>query len=630
MFKNVKIREALVSPEDFRLFCDMDVSDGLQRVPQSLRELVLDKAERWLNYSFPVITQSCWQEYHRYGNRYNYEIYFVDRWLALAELLWAELLEKQGRFIEKIMDVIWMMEDCPTWVIPPHSRFQNTLPPTDQGEESELDLFSSETGALLCLAYYFFHDAFEDRIPHTFNERLHREIDRRILKPFLKNDFHWYKKGGNWNIWICSNLLLMAGIMEKSLDRREDIASRCLESAQVYIDTFPKDGFCPEGPRYFMLSSGCFFDFVELLYDLTGGEIDYTNCSLVREMLTYPLYFHPSPNVCVNFGDAEVNLTPDIIQLRRMAQRAERKDVFDYAGRMCHDFKGFHNMTCNHYRRLKDLLYSGQMPLSRLAVDRPPLPFYSEDIKTAFFESKGLYLAAKASNNAQPHGHNDTGSFVIFCNGQPLLVDPGMDIYSAFGWNPDICPYRHARYHNMPIINGYAQQSGGQATAKEVVFEGQSFSYDLSACYPEQAGVKQLQRCIQQTNMGFTITDHWQIDGDGSVELVLMSKERPCFDTENHTISFGGLPTIISYSEFLEPVVDLLDSKDTHGNEKAQKEHLLRVDYRQVAPRLPSETNVIVPNDLKEQWGQTILYRTRLRVNNMPEGTATLTIEALA
>ncbi len=46
-----------------------------------------------------------------------------------------------------------------------------------------------------------------------------------------------------------------------------------------------------------------------------------------------------------------------------------------------------------------------------------------------------LALALKGGDNGAPHGHNDNGTYVVVCNGEALLVDPGAERYTADTFN---------------------------------------------------------------------------------------------------------------------------------------------------------------------------------------------------
>jgi hypothetical protein len=106
-----------------------------------------------------------------------------------------------------------------------------------------------------------------------------------------------------------------------------------------------------------------------------------------------------------------------------------------------------------------------------------------------------FYLAAKGGDNAASHNHNDVGNFIVYYNGQPVLIDAGAQTYTAATfsnkrytlWN------NQSAYHNLPDINGVMQQNGKQYKAREVQYREDDqkavFGLDISAAYPAAAAV---------------------------------------------------------------------------------------------------------------------------------------------
>jgi len=82
----------------------------------------------------------------------------------------------------------------------------------------------------------------------------------------------------------------------------------------------------------------------------------------------------------------------------------------------------------------------------------------------------GLYLAAKGGHNSESHNHNDIGNFIVFANGQPMLIDAGVGTYTAatFGANRYSIWTMQSAYHNLPTVNGIMQQAG--ASSPRVTF----------------------------------------------------------------------------------------------------------------------------------------------------------------
>ncbi len=612
MFKQLMQEKYAVPEGGLSLFRDLNLEECMKKIPAGIRTIVTEKAERWLNYEFPVIPFTRFMETRRFGNRYNYETYLVDRWAALFDLICAELLYKEGRYIDKIMDCVWMDCEMSTWTIPSHVSY--VLPTVEGANYDHLELFSAEMGAIISLAYYFFKDEFESRAPKVFNARIIYELRRRMIDSFMNNSdgFAWFKRGGNWNIWIMSNLLIAGACIITDSNEMTALVQKVLSSAQVYLDTFPKDAICPEGSRYWMLSCGTFIDCIELLYDITEGRVDLTGEPILRKMLEYNMYFVKPGTYHFNFGDCEIGLPADAIFLRRVAKRIGYDEMERYAaGLYVNDQKSYLNNTSNQYRRLRDFFCSG---ITREAYTpyEPPYPHHMESLHTYFGCEGDMNYAIKAHTNGDPHGHLDTGSIIIFKEGKPLLIDPGLDAYSSFNWSFEKTKYRNAAWHNTMIFNGYAEAPGPGAKATDHLCGENSYSFELAGTFKPEAEVKSWRRTCRNRDGAIYLEDRWEIGGEGSVSLVLMIWDKPRIITEEHKICLDRVGAFITYDPIFTPEVDLLEENGSLNCEAVHIEHAMRVDFYKIAPRLHYEMPLIMPYASSLQWGQPYLYRIRL------------------
>ena len=86
--------------------------------------------------------------------------------------------------------------------------------------------------------------------------------------------------------------------------------------------------------------------------------------------------------------------------------------------------------------------------------------------------AQGLYLAAQGGHNAESHNHNDVGNFLIYADGQPAIIDVGVETYSAKTFSSkryEIWTMQSA-YHNLPTIDGVMQSAGRQFAASAVEY----------------------------------------------------------------------------------------------------------------------------------------------------------------
>jgi hypothetical protein len=117
--------------------------------------------------------------------------------------------------------------------------------------------------------------------------------------------------------------------------------------------------------------------------------------------------------------------------------------------------------------------------------------------------TKGFYVAAKGGHNDESHNHNDIGNYVVYFDGQPLLIDVGRGTYTRKTFSNkryDIW-YNCSDYHNTPSVNGKTQLPGRQFTASHVLYKSAKsytqFSLDIGKAYPEDAAINTWKRTIR-------------------------------------------------------------------------------------------------------------------------------------
>ena len=108
---------------------------------------------------------------------------------------------------------------------------------------------------------------------------LRLEVDRRILTPALERDDFWWmgftpREVNNWNPWINSNWLAAALLLERDPARRARAVAKIARSLDRFIDSYPDDGGCDEGPSYWGRAGASLFESLELLHSATGGAVD--------------------------------------------------------------------------------------------------------------------------------------------------------------------------------------------------------------------------------------------------------------------------------------------------------------------------------------------------------------------
>jgi hypothetical protein len=133
-----------------------------------------------------------------------------------------------------------------------------------------------------------------------------------------------------------------------------------------------------------------------------------------------------------------------------------------------------------------------------------------------------FFFAAKGGHNAESHNHNDVGNFVLYCEGQPVIIDAGSQTYTKDTFSDKRYTLWHtqSQYHNVPLIgsegHAFGQASGKEYCAKDVSCEttsdgGVCFAMDIAAAYPAAAALKSCRRRFTFFPAGrLLLEDEWK------------------------------------------------------------------------------------------------------------------------
>ena len=221
-----KISDFLIPLDQWQPFPTVDERDFWNSLPESTRKASVERGERALEEEWPLLTATLFLEYALNGNRINFQRPYFARRSRLSSLVLAECMEGQGRFIDEIINGIWLLCEESSWVLPAHLDLLQKagigLPDT---EEPTVDLMAAETASLIAWTYYLLKPQLDEVSP-LIGKRLVREVEKRILNPCLeRNDFWWMdfdfkRKMSNWTPFCNSNWLTAVLLLERDEGRR--------------------------------------------------------------------------------------------------------------------------------------------------------------------------------------------------------------------------------------------------------------------------------------------------------------------------------------------------------------------------------------------------------------------------
>lgn len=539
LFPPEQVRRSLVPVAQWRPYpqaTDRPAWDGL---PAPARERAVAVAETHLGMSWPELPATLFLEYHRSGNRQRYEQQRTARRRALLALVLGECVEGQGRFLDDIVNGIWATCEESFWGVPAHNY--SVRPPfhgSHRGAHAVplglpdtafpvIDLFAAETGAQLAWTRYLLGAQIGAALPVVV-DRLEREINSRLLGPFRTIDsWRWLGKehrANNWNPWIHSNILAMNLLLERDEAARAATVSQIIAGLDYFLATYHSDGGCDEGTSYWNRAGGSLFDCLDLLLRASDGRLDAFSLPLVQEIGRYIMRMHIGGPWYVNFADGAARLTPNGDLIYRYGARFGDPLLMQqgaYAAATALPAAQPETPAVRRALLTAELVErndgaSGRLlPAlfdSQVSAVEPVAPLLRDTwldgiqvlaARERAGSTDGLFLAAKGGNNAESHNHNDVGSFVLALDGQPVVLDIGVETYTRQTFSAqryEIWTMRSS-YHNLPLINGVEQGAGAQYAAREVACrtgaDAAELTLDIAGAYPAEAQVAAWRRTFR-------------------------------------------------------------------------------------------------------------------------------------
>lgn len=510
----------IVEPGRFKPLPLASSSYWREALPNDLRAGYIALGEQHLNEPWPTLNATLFAENKLNGNRVRYEAACFAKRRMLAELVMAEVAEGKGRFLDAITDGLWSHLEETWWGIPAH--YSTAYPiPSDQ----TVDLFNAETASMIAWTSYILADSLDARSP-LIRKRVDEEITRRILIPALSTNYWWKRAGMNWNPWICSNWLACALICEHDRNRQLSAIRQIADALDHFIDSYPDDGGCDEGPGYWDRAAASLYEALNLLSLASNGAIDLSQNAKIHAMGSYAYKTYIQDGYCTNFADSHDNksllqvniLYPFGLYLHDNVMRSFAKYLWqgpEKAGKVYAKSGNFPTLG----RELFFLSHFSQFDTEEALEPQLPNVWLPHLQVMAARNKSGLYVAMKGGHNDESHNHNDVGSFIVYTSPDPskgvtpLFIDAGVGEYTSKTFSRERYTIwtMQSAYHNLPQINGCDQKEGKQYAAKVVSHKPGQLTLDIAGAYPEQAAVKRWRRTVKVATSGITVTEDYEL-----------------------------------------------------------------------------------------------------------------------
>ena len=486
------------------------------------KNALIKRGEKQLAYQWQVIKATDYLEYERSGDRNIMQNPNSANNNALADLVLAELAEGKGRFLDQIINGVYYNCEKTSWVLSAHLTAQLSKRTLPDHTEQVIDLGSGELGSFLSWVYYFFHKEF-DKVNPIISKRLYDEIKHKIIDPYRNVDRFWWmgfipRSDGmvnNWNPWTNFNCLQSIALLENDREQLSKDLYRSMLSVDKFINYVNEDGACEEGPSYWGHAAGKLYDYLQLVHYMTAGGVTLFDHPMIKSMGEYISRSYAGNNWVVNFADASAKFSAPESLIYRYGKAVKSNEMMGFASYLAQQKSSTVDYGIDFFRVLESLTCNQELKNYTAAHITPDVTVYPETQFYYFKNNNDFFLAAKGGYNAESHNHNDAGTFSLWIDKTPVLIDAGVGTYTRQTFGPErysIWTMR-SNYHNLPSVNGVEQKFGKQYKATDILVDEKKkmLSLNIAPAYPEEASVKQWVRSYQLKTRELIVKDKFTL-----------------------------------------------------------------------------------------------------------------------
>lgn len=503
-------------------------------------EKLREWAKAWRGKEIGAVRFSAFRRFDTDGDRKELENIYFDRRCRLVTFGLMSWLYGRQEDIAELENVIWAICDEYTWCLAAHLGGKSLSRLETEG--FTIDLFAAETAQALAEVLFLL----KDRLHPLVAERARRTARERVVLRFLEEHSSWESNTSNWAA-VCGGAVGMAAIyLAESQEELCQVLERLEQPFTCYLQGFASDGTCLEGMDYWTYGFSYYTAFADLLFRRTNGEIDMLKPALVQEIARFqPKCFFPYGQN-VSFSDAHNGsfyYQGLLCYLRSRVKGVELPDESRRITDVCDD--------CGRWAMaLRNLIWTEPTPIKAQSGGCYPLKAAQWFICTT--KDGRTSVAAKAGHNMEHHNHNDVGSFHLYVQGAPMLLDLGAGKYTRQYFSSqhryeNLCCC--SRGHNLPVIDGQYQKEGRQYCAEHVDVDETGMRADIARAYGNEHllhFVRDL-RFDRQTGK-LTLLESYQFTGKpGSVSERFVLKSEPQIESGRIVIQADGQTVLLHY-----------------------------------------------------------------------------------
>lgn len=470
-------------------------------------EECLKKADRFAKQEIRSIKYSYFKLFDDTGDRTEFQkIYMEHREMLIAHAM-ACLIN--GSHTADLEDIIWAICDEYSWCLTAHFQYGGTkvvetlngaptgdgkMRPRYRSQETMIDLCAAATASILAEVTAMF----EDRLAPLVVYRARTLIRERVLEPFMQINapFFWETADFNWSAVCAGNIGIAAIYMIDDSHMLAPILSRVADAMDCFLSGFGKDGVCQEGLGYWDYGFGNFLYFADLLYRRTDGAIDLLEDDHVRTVALFEQRSFLDGINAISFSDC----APQVQYEYAIAYYLKKRypEMVEIPPLAC--AKPMMGNTEYWTVVVRNFLWSDpEEPVRPFSDQDLYLPDAQWAVSRKTVEGRTAAFAAKGGHNAEPHNHNDVGSFLFDVDGEVFLCDLGGGLYTRQYFSEERYQMlvNGSQGHSVPIVNGEYQKAGRMFAASQVetaiAQDSMTFSAEIGGAYGAE-GLRSLHR----------------------------------------------------------------------------------------------------------------------------------------
>ena len=235
--------------------------------------------------------------------------------------------------------------------------------------------------------------------------------------------------------------------------------------------------------------------------------------NLVRDMGEYIVRSYVGDGWVVNFADASARGGGELPLIYRYGKAVGSDLMMGYAAQPQKGKPLSVSGGLDMSRLFETLRYEKELLESEKTYTPSNYTWYPITGFHYMSNQDGVFVAARGGHNNESHNHNDVGSFNLYYDNLPVIIDVGVGTYPRQTFSDERYSIwtMQGNYHNIPMVNGYAEPPGAQYAAKDCKSTPTSFSVDLANAYPAEAGVQKWVRSYNLAGKTLKVSDQFSL-----------------------------------------------------------------------------------------------------------------------